>query len=48
MPHDPRSCRLCAPLRHPVYAKARRALADLTTPRTPLDDVIGRGNGGAS
>lgn len=46
--HDPRKCHLCALVRHPSQLRTRRTLADLTTPRTPLDDVIGddRENGG--
>ncbi|MGA5496698.1 hypothetical protein ACPCSP_20285 [Streptomyces cinereoruber] len=27
--HDPRTCRLCGPLRHPSHVKTRRALAAL-------------------
>ncbi|MFF4388510.1 hypothetical protein ACFY0G_17285 [Streptomyces sp. NPDC001552] len=47
--HDPKKCNLCGPLQHPAHAKTRRGLAaGLHTPRTPLDNVIGRKNGGSN
>ncbi|MFE3378816.1 hypothetical protein [Streptomyces anulatus] len=38
--HDPRTCRLCAPFRHPSGAKARKQLvAALAPTRKPMDEV---------
>ncbi|MFE0766134.1 hypothetical protein [Streptomyces smyrnaeus] len=41
--HDARTCRMCAPLRHPSQLKTRRALAAL--PRQTA--AAGRKSGGA-
>lgn len=32
--HDPRTCRLCAPLRHPSHSRVRRDLAVLIPVQT--------------
>ncbi|MFD6935307.1 hypothetical protein ACFWAP_03995 [Streptomyces goshikiensis] len=48
-PHDPRKCRLCAPLRHPAHVKTRRALAiAMNAQRKPLAVEMDAENGGAS
>ncbi|MFC8463350.1 hypothetical protein [Streptomyces sp. NPDC057250] len=41
-PHDPRNCRHCAPFRHPSGARARRQLAAIIPPRTPMDTKEGK------
>ncbi|MFC7791297.1 hypothetical protein [Streptomyces cinereoruber] len=41
--HDPRTCHLCGPLRHPSHLRTRRALAALPK----QGSVSARKNGGA-
>ena len=36
--HDPRTCHLCGPLRHPSHLETRRALADLPQQKAPRAD----------
>lgn len=43
--HNPRTCALCAPLRHPANQKTRRALAAIPRPSAPAGP---RQNGGRS
>ncbi|MFZ4266514.1 hypothetical protein [Streptomyces arboris] len=41
--HDPRTCRLCAPLRHPSTRGVSKQLAAAMTPsRRPMDDEVGK------
>ncbi|MFJ3545389.1 hypothetical protein ACIPQH_24875 [Streptomyces rubiginosohelvolus] len=42
-PHDPRTCRLCAPFRHPSGRAARQQLASgMASSRRPMDDEVGK------
>ncbi|MCX4550534.1 MULTISPECIES: hypothetical protein [unclassified Streptomyces] len=44
-PHNPRTCALCAPLRHPSSRRTRRVLAKLPRQSAPFD--TSRENGGS-
>lgn len=42
-PHDPRTCRPCAPFRHPsTRGVSKQLTAALPATRKPMDDEVGK------